>query len=476
MLPSMPRDAVLPKDFQFGVATAGFQVEGGYNGPGDPANNWSGWEREGRVEPSGVAVDFWNRYEEILDRVSSLGCDSFRMSVEWARCEPESGQFDDTAFARYAAILDACLERGLEPLVTLHHFTHPDWLGEAFWLQPDSPERFAAWAHAAVSRLSDRCSHWVTLNEINILPVQSFLLGGFPPGRRGDMASALRAFDHLLAAHVLAHATIHSHQPDASVSTNNGCSSIYELDRLFIDILLSRSSDVGRHYINEWLRQRRKRYYSMIGGGNWRETALRRLVASTIPLERALPRAVAAVHDGPAERPIDSIQIDYYDPVASNHVRVPGHRSAGGRVWDPGRRLWDDMVNPPGMATYLAANCEPGMGLQIVENGLCNRVRNGRSYPRLDGWTRPAYLRRNLATVLSAMDRGIPVTGYWHWSLVDNYEWGSYEPRFGLFGVDRARGIRWSELDSMGQDAAGAYKTIIEGLRTGDRSVLGQDV
>jgi beta-glucosidase/6-phospho-beta-glucosidase/beta-galactosidase len=111
----------------------------------------------------------------------------------------------------------------------------------------------------------------------------------------------------------------------------------------------------------------------------------------------------------------------------------------------------------------------------VVENGLCNRVRNGRSWPRVDGWDRPRYLRENLAAVVDAADAGVPVTGYWHWSLVDNYEWGSYQPRFGLFGVDRhrgERGFRWLDTDAMGDDAAGAYARLITGLRAGDRSVL----
>ena len=136
-------DGLLPPGFRFGVATAGFQIEGGFNGPGEPANNWVRWERAGRVEPSGLAVDFWNRYEEHLDRAAALGCDAFRLGVEWARVEPAPGQVDDGALEHYATILDACRERGLEPLVTLHHFTHPAWLGEDFWLSGDAPERYA---------------------------------------------------------------------------------------------------------------------------------------------------------------------------------------------------------------------------------------------------------------------------------------------------------------------------------------------
>src|SRR5688572_12363988 len=202
---------VTPPDagrFRFGVATAGFQVEGGYNRPGQPANNWAAWEQSGRVEPSGTALRFWDDYEQQLDRVASLGCDAFRLSVEWARCEPAPGEIDGDAFDRYAAILDACAERGLEPVVTLHHFTHPQWLGADLWLGPQSPERFAEWVATAVDRLGSRCRTWVTLNEINVLALQTYFTGMFPPGRRLDVSATIRSMDHLLTAHVLAYAEI----------------------------------------------------------------------------------------------------------------------------------------------------------------------------------------------------------------------------------------------------------------------------
>ena len=108
----------------------------------------------------------------------------------------------------------------------------------------------------------------------------------------------------------------------------------------------------------------------------------------------------------------------------------------------------------------------------MAENGLCNRVRNGRSYPRVDGWGRERYLKASLSALLDAVDAGVPVGAYFHWTLADNYEWGSYQPRFGLYAVDRDRGARWSSADAMGGDAAGAYRRIADGLRSGDRSVL----
>jgi beta-glucosidase len=466
-----PVQAPLPPGFRFGVATSAFQTEGGLNGPGEPANDWLDWERSGRVEPSGTAVSFWDRYEDHLDRAVAAGCDAFRLSVEWARCEPAEGRYDESAFDRYRAILAACHQRGLRPTVCLHHFTHPHWLGPSFWLRLDSPERFAAWVAAAVDRLGDGCRNWLTLNEINGYAVQAYVLGALPPGRFLGYGDLVRSLDHLLAAHVLAYAAIHLRQPGAVVSTDNHASSLYELDRMLVDVLLARSVGVDRKSLRGWLTMRRTDHYGQLPGTRGDEV-LRALTGAIVPLDQALPRALGALYDGAYHRPLDQVSVNYYDPVAADHLRTPGHRTAGGRTWAPVGRKWDMAVRPEGLLTYLRLNAWSGLPVEISENGLCNRVRRGRAWPRPDGWDRVRALRAHLKVMVAALDQGIPVTGYFHWTLADCYEWGSYEPRFGLYGIDRDRGGRWSDLDSMGGDAAGAYRRLTDALRAGDRSML----
>jgi beta-glucosidase len=466
----------LPPGFLFGVATAGFQIEGGMNGPDEPANNWVTWERCGRVEPSGAALDFWNRFEDHLDRVAALGCDSFRLSVEWARVEPDESVVDHHALARYGEILDACHDRGLIPLVTLHHFTHPAWLGPDLWLRPDAPRRFAAWVARAVDAFGDRCQHWVTLNEVNVLAVETYVTGSMPPGRRGEIGAAVRALDNLLAAHVLAMEHIRTQQADARAGTNTYAMWIYELDRLLTDTLAWRAHGVARRDLADWLAARRAGFERQAprlrGPARFTDAALRRLVRRALPLGMSFPRTLAAVEAAESDDLTGTVQVDYYDPIVAHHFRLPGHASAGGRRWEPVRGLWDDPPDPGGLVRYCAAVAEPGTPLWVAENGLGTRVRGGRPYPRLDGWSRERYLRENLGAVVAAHRAGVPVAGYWHWTLADNYEWGSYEPRFGLFGVDRDRGGRWSNTDATGADAAGAYRRIINGLRAGDDAVV----
>ena len=288
----------LADGFLFGVATAGFQIEGGFNGPGQPANNWLAWEQTGRVTPSGDAVDFWRRPEEALDRAAALGCDSFRLGVEWARVQPDGTGVDQVALDRYVAITEACVERGLTPLVTLHHFTHPQWLGEDLWLRPDAVARFEAWARVVVPALAPTVRHWVTLNEINVMALMTYLLGAFPPGRLGGIGDTAVALDSMLAAHVRAYDVIHAQRPDAVVTTNNFCMTVYEYDRMLLDVLLSRSMGIDRPDLDGWIDERRRGHYGMLPSPGVGEALLRRagcrrrpLRLERTPWRRAAPRA-----------------------------------------------------------------------------------------------------------------------------------------------------------------------------------------
>ncbi len=158
-------------------------------------------------------------------------------------------------------------------------------------------------------------------------------------------------------------------------------------------------------------------------------------------------------------------------------MRVPGRRlPSGGRDWSFGRAIWDVEAHPAGLRSWCAteAALRPGIPLWVVENGMATRVRDGRAEAREDGLDRPRYVREHLGAVADAVAAGTPVRAYLHWSLVDNYEWGTYEPRLGLFGMDRSdpSAPRWMDTDAEGDDAAGEFACVLKGLRAGDRSVL----
>ncbi len=199
---------------------------------------------------------------------------------------------------------------------------------------------------------------------------------------------------------------------------------------------------------------------------------LRHLTRPTTPR-----RVVEAVHASTRPRTLDAVSFDWYDPVASHALRRPPRRTASGSLdWSIGRAIWDVESNPAGLRAWCVteSGLRPGLPLWVVENGMATQVRDGTVVPRDDGMHRPRYVREHFGAVADAVASGVPVRAYLHWSLVDNYEWGTYAPRFGLFGMDRSdpSAPRWLETDTQGDDAAGEYARVLAGLRAGDRSVL----
>ncbi|HEY9295614.1 MAG TPA: family 1 glycosylhydrolase, partial [Phormidium sp.] len=150
-------------DFLWGVATSGYQSEGGYNGFSQPQNNWTLWEKQAKVMTTGNATDFWHRYQEDFKTCQKLGLNSFRLGLEWARIQPSTSvetapapAFDTAALDAYTAIIAACYQQKLEPIVTLHHFTHPAWLGLDAWLSTDTIHCFVEYVRVTVTHINRR--------------------------------------------------------------------------------------------------------------------------------------------------------------------------------------------------------------------------------------------------------------------------------------------------------------------------------
>ena len=202
----------------------------------------------------------------------------------------------------------------------------------------------------------------------------------FPPGRMLAFADMAQATDHMLAAHVKGYEVIHRLQPEATVTTNNVSLSLYELDRMLVDVLVARRQGVTRDEVADWLRERRSEWYASLAPAGPLERVLRWTTAAQWERGRASPPRSTPSGPSPHECTLDVLGIDYYDPVVANHVSLPGHRTAGGTSWQAGNDLWDDRVDGAGLVEYCRANVAPGLGLWVVENGLCNRVRRGRSF------------------------------------------------------------------------------------------------
>jgi beta-glucosidase/6-phospho-beta-glucosidase/beta-galactosidase len=480
----------LPPDFRFGVSTSGYQTEGGYNGDAQPRNNWFDWERAGRIEPSGVATDSWGRFADDLSAIAAMGCDTYNFSVEWARIQPSTDganaqpPFDSAAIDRYAEMVICARSRGIEPIVTLHHFTHPRWLGLDFWQQTDSPAVFATYAAYIVERLNERlCAHkqrpiqsWVTSAESNVLALETWFTGVFPGGGFFQRRATACALDHLLAAHVLSYDAVHDVYerrgwPAPKITTNNFSFATYEIDQGLTDLLLARRRGVAREDLWSYLLERRARWYDCIKGfpgpSRSRSEHIYWQLAREL-LSAGMSASVEAIYASRRRDKLDALAIDFYDPWLAGRLRAPWRRTDGWRIRVPARPQWED----PSRSEVLCQICRlvsdgnDGLELWVLENGMCNRVYNGTSFPRRDGLTRPRYLHDHIAAVARAVTNEVPISCYVHWTLYDNYEWGSYQPRYGLYAIDRRHGCTRLERDSMGDDSAGAYKAIIDAMRS----------
>lgn len=491
-------------EFLWGVATSAYQAEGGYNGPGRPQTNWAAAEQRRDVAVVGTAADFWNRYEEDFARCRALGLNSFRLGLEWSRIQPTKEDtpgspppFDYVALDHYAAMIAACQRSGLEPVVTLHHFVHPAWLGSDPWLESTTAAHFAEYVRVAVGYVNARLAqpiHWfITINEPNMLVLNSYLGRQFPAGHRPGIRPMMMAYNQLLRAHVLAYAALHDLYVERGWSTplvtfNNYCSDVYWSDKLLLDLVCVRERGVARDGVGD----------SICRKAHVFEVAFK---AAHIPLHKDLAYYFGALfkwvgnwlgyrrfdaaqfapfldtlYAQPRTRFMDYIGIDYYDPFAAHAFRFPvlwdhEFKNRSFRSWmlaTVTSKWWDWRVLPRGLHFFCKHYAEDfGRPVLIAENGMALRRRpSSQHHPRRDRMTRSQFLRLHVHEVAKIRADGVPLAGYLHWSLFDNYEWGTYTPRFGLYSIDFPQSLERCAEDPDGDRPAETYATLIAEARS----------
>jgi len=494
----------LPDNFMFGVANAGYQVEGGFNGPGEPLNNWAELERAGKVEPSGEAIRFWTDYPEQIEMAKGTGLNGFRLGIEWARVQPSTSHtvgkappFDQGAIEAYSDMIAAVMKAGMEPVVTLHHFVHPYWLGIDFWLENEKLELFEKYVEVVVDRIDTLLvekhglrpiKYWVTINEPNVVALVSFFLRAFPH-RRAGIHKALQASGNLIDGHCRAYDTIHRVYKEKgwekpSVCYNTAIISEYYLDKVTADLLNARRNGVEKRDLEGYLERGREAWNAEIGRvpevhrAPWVNRQLEKIAVNiscrVFNLED-YENGIEAIYSSPDPNKLDCLAVDYYDPFLRHLLKAPGLQDIREKRLSPQAELWEQVLNPRGMYHFMKAwliNGE-GLPLHILESGMCYRVHKGRVEPRWDGATRDKFLQCYLFETMRALKDGMPVKSYFHWTMVDNYEWGSYEPRFGIFTVDRTRSpVKISSVDAWGVNAGKVYGELIAALQSGDREKM----
>ena len=279
----------LPEGFLFGVCNSPYHSEGGYNTNTGPHNNWSEWENKGHIERSGATNRMWTDWSPHIEKSREIGLNAFRLGFEWARVQPtfagEKGPapgWDDSAFDRYARIVGAIYEAGMEPVVTLHHFTNLAWVGSHLWLDDDLISKFLDYVRKVVMEVNERlvdAGHppirtYVTINEPFNCAAGPYLGGDHPPGKTGDYASFNRALVNLLYAHVKAYDDIYDlyeardwRQPH--VGYNIVTYSTYELDKVTLDMMRATSLGVSRESVGDYLERNKAAFdaaYTQMAG------------------------------------------------------------------------------------------------------------------------------------------------------------------------------------------------------------------
>jgi beta-glucosidase len=404
-----------PRGFLWGTATAAHQVEGS-----NTNNSWSRWEETpGMIingQKSNLACDWWGgRWKEDLERAKASGQNAHRLSVEWSRIQPTPDTWDEKALDQYVEIVRWMSINQMTPLVTLHHFTDPLWLvDQGGWENEETPALFARFTRKVVEALKEYVSLWVTVNEPNVYVMVGWVAGAFPPGKK-NLGDAAKVAANLVRGHAAAYRVIHELQPEAQVgiATNfrslKPSSSWMLLDRL----LTNAQSQLFNLAIND---------------------ALANGKLNLIFKKFNIPEA-AKTQDfiGLNYYSRDLVQFDLTKPgmlFAKNYYPKDALLSSTGFIANVPEGMWDG----------LKWAHKFDLPIIITENGVEDDKDS----------LRPRYLIEHLHQVWRAANFNWRIKGYFHWSLVDNFEWErGWTQRFGLWGLNEEtqERIRRSSVD-----------------------------
>ena len=384
-----------PKGFLWGAATASHQVEG------NNKNDWTEWEKglasrlasEARskfghlrnwkkiekdaTNPenyiSGIACDHYNRYKEDFKLAKELGHNATRFSIEWSRIEPEEGKFDEEAIAHYRDVIKTCRENGLEPFVTLWHWTMPLWLArKGGFSNKKFPKYFEKYVGKITERIGSEIKFWVTLNEPDVVASHSYLKGVWPPQKR-NFITYYKSLSNLKNAHKLAYIKIKDNYPDSRVGIAKHQVSFVILRQNITNFLLKKC---GHYFWNRWFLNRIKNHQDFIG-------------------------------------------LNHYNRNVVD----------GGFGKNPNKQLTDFgwEFYPESIYQSLLELKSYNKPIYITENGIADANDNMRG----------RFIERALSSVGNSIKSGADVRGYMYWSLLDNFEWDKgFWPRFGLIEID----------------------------------------
>jgi len=409
-----------PAGFMWGAATASYQIEGAANADGKGESIWDRFAHTpGHVQggdTGDVACDHYHRFRDDVALLAGLGLNAYRFSVSWPRVLPSgTGHINAPGLDFYDRLVDELLAHDLTPHVTLYHWDLPVPLEDAGgWPVRTTAVAFAEYAGTVARRLGDRVGFFATVNEPQVIANNGYRSGVHAPGRI-DPEAALAAAHHLLLAHALGVQAIRAVAPRAAVGI---VLNLQPEQPVTVHMLDQEAANVAHQQANRWFLD------PVVGLGypddgarawHWRREGVRPGDLETIAA------------------PIDFLGVNYYSRQVVRSPLLPPLEPGPDRTERTGLG-WE--VYPAGLTEALefAASRTGDLPLYVTENGAAYAVDPGD--PTRDP-QRISFLRRHLDAALDAIDHGVPLRGYFVWSLLDNFEWAlGYAPRFGIVHVD----------------------------------------
>lgn len=416
------------KDFIWGAATSAYQIEGAWNVDGKGESIWDRFTHTpGKIKNNDngdIAADHYHRYQEDVDLMKAIGLRAYRFSIAWSRILPSGrGQENPAGLDFYDHLVDTLLEAGIQPYITLYHYDLPQALQDGGgWTKRNSVDAFVEYADVTSRRLGDRVTAWATLNEPNVSAQSGYMNGNHAPGHR-NFQESLVVSHHLLLAHARALPVLRQNSPQAQVGIVlvptpffPASPSVYDRGEAWFDDGI----------VNRW-------YLNPLTGRGYPEDVIKKLSLSMDFVQSGDLDEIAT--------PIDFLGVNYYTRAIVRGKSFPAEKNlpptlfAGNEKTEMG---WE--VYPQGLFELLCRlHFEYNFpAYYITENGAATN-----DQPAADGQVhdpeRISYLERHFTQAARAVQAGVPLGGYFVWSLMDNFEWAEgYTKRFGLIYIDYA--------------------------------------
>jgi len=393
------------KEFLFGVATSAFQIEGNIE------NDFTEWEKLENFKNDFSDPKYengsnhWKLWENDFELLKKLNVNSYRFSIEWSRIEPIQNQFDESAISQYHKMIDRLLEYNIEPVITIHHFTHPKWFHKfSPWTSKNSIEVFFNFARKVIEEFSGKIKYWVTFNEPLVWALASYGEGKFPPGNH-DLTKTMLAIENILLAHIKVFDFIKQKRPNAKVGIAKHFIVFKEGRDFFLDKKLSKRIN---YFFNTMIL----------------EAFRSNLLTIYFPLLLNYTSIIEL------NNKIDFWGVNYYYRLHTKIIinyKVPFRLYAKKPMTDMG---WE--VYPKGLKKILKLVANYGKDIIITENGIATN----------DEKLRIKFIKKHLK-IVTKYRKGKNILGYFYWSFIDNYEWlEGKSKRFGLVHVNYTNGFK----------------------------------